>query len=666
MDSDDEALWAALEGEQKGKSSGAAGGSGASEPAAPAEPTPIGGAPGAAPPPPPPPAEPSEPAPPPDVAPPPPDAPLPPGAPPPPGSICEVCGGKPPVPLACGLCLSCRFTACAPFRPVKRLLAWGTLKGGGTKELTAQLNCALDIRTGRIPPGYLVEARCLRVDAPEWRYEIGHSWPNGISLFVADQRVMLKKPDAEHDVDDKSFLPGPFDLSAYTTMLPGQAMPLPLKVTAAITAKKTEQWALGIVFAEIQTDDQKVCQQVIDRQAPVEDRMLLDSERIRAWVTAHRPDRISKKDSMRCVEPPVMKLICCTSFSRIECAARGIQCDHLQCFDLAAYVHTMRNIPPKHAWCCPICDLPAPLHQIKLDAFTQSVLDNTAANVTEVLVADTGKWEVSAIEEPVEDDSSDDEVINNLHARMFPPTQAQLQEAALNLGRAFSAPAPAPVAIPSRLPQPPSPSAVAEGAWGASVGREKPARSARDRTRSPRRSGAGAGAAAAPNGDGRQSSRGQDRSQQPAQQEATSDEPLDKMQIWEKLQGIAKPAAQKEETRVGWLPEKASCSRCEKAVVEQGGVYCGRKRLDGTYGGCFVGICWKCMNKGGKDLIGSIKTTKSEFASLGPGAWWMHESCMTIEDKKAYFGEEDEDVGKPRDIEDGSEEEAETAKFAWE
>ena len=33
-----------------------------------------------------------------------------------------------------------------------------------------------------------------------------------------------------------------------------------------------------------------------------------------------------------------------------------------------------------------------------------------------------------------------------------------------------------------------------------------------------------------------------------------------------------------------------------------------------------------------EDKIGKIKTTKSEFASLGPDAWWMHETCMTPED----------------------------------
>jgi len=116
-------------------------------------------------------------------------------------------------------------------------------------------------------------------------------------------------------------------------------------------------------------------------------------------------------------------------------------CDHLQCFDLESYIHTMRSIPPKHAWCCPICDRPAPLHRLRLDAFAQSVIDATEPNVTEVLVADTGAWEVSAVDEPMDDDSSEDD------GPPIPrkPTMVDLQQAALNLGRAFSAPS-------SRLP----------------------------------------------------------------------------------------------------------------------------------------------------------------------------------------------------------------------
>lgn len=532
------------------------------------------------------------------------------------------------VSAACGMCLTCRFRHCNPFIPAKELLCWGMLKVGSSTSFSAELRRIINVRTGRLAAGHMVEVRCLRVDAPEWRYELGHSWPSGVSLFVEDGRVMVKKPDEEHDEAP----PGPFNLSGWIVRSPLEINPRPLRVSAAITAKKSEQWALGLVLAQPVGSDEQICKRVAALQAPLQDRLKLDLARIFAWVTEHRPDRVSKKDTLRNVEPPVMKLVCCTSLSRIETAARGSACEHLQCFDLASYVHTMRNIPPKHAWCCPICDRPAPLHQLLYDAFAQSVLDATEARVTEVLVADNGKWEVSAVEEPPEDDSSEEE--DHACIPPAPPTQADLQQAALNLGKAFSAPA-----APARA-----------------ASQQAAARDAR--SRSPRRGGS-------TRSGGGSSGRGPERGA-PEVPVQLPEEPADKMLIWEKLQGIAKPEEPREETRFGWLPEGSQCSRCEKTVVDQGGVFCGRKRPDGACVGCFLGICWKCMNKGSKEEIGSIRTSKTEFASLGPDAWWMHEKCMTAEDKRAYFGDEEEedDVGQPKDAEDS--EDDHRGKFAWE
>jgi len=411
-------------------------------------------------------------------------------------------------------------------------------------------------------------------------------------------------------------------------------------VSAAITAKKPEQWALGLVLVIPVPDNNYISKKVHSIQDPQEQRMQADMARIFEWVQRHRPDRVSPLDTLRNVEPPVMKLVCCTSLSRIETAARGPDCDHLQCFDLASYIHTMRNIPPKHAWCCPICDKPAPIHRLRLDAFCQSVLDATQPNVTEVLVADNGKWEISAVEEEFED-SSEDEAPMAAHAAHRPPTQADLQQAALNLGRAFSAPAPPQRAAPQHRGSA-SPPAQASPPGGS-----------QRRSRSPRRAG---------------KDKGKQGKEKEAKAQPAAEEGVDKMHVWEKLQGIAKPEepqAPVEETRIGWLPEGVECSKCGKNVADKGGVYCGRKRPDKTVCGCFAAICWKCMNKASKDEVGSVRTSKTEFASLGADAWWMHERCMTAEDKKAYFGEDDdEEVGEPKDMDDDSDEG--DGKFAWE
>ncbi|CAE8703395.1 unnamed protein product, partial [Polarella glacialis] len=90
------------------------------------------------------------------------------------------------------------FKQSNPFMPVEKLLCWSTLKMETKNLISTPVAPYLDFRTGRLPPGKVLEVRCLRIDAPDWRYELGHGWPAGVSLFVGEQRVLLKKPD-----DDK-------------------------------------------------------------------------------------------------------------------------------------------------------------------------------------------------------------------------------------------------------------------------------------------------------------------------------------------------------------------------------------------------------------------------------------------------------------------------------
>lgn len=106
----------------------------------------------------------------------------------------------------------------------------------------------------------------------------------------------------------------------------------------------------------------------------------------------------------------------------------------------------------------------------------------------------------------------------------------------------------------------------------------------------------------------------------------------------------------------GWLPQGRKCDICFKAVVDRGGVFCGRHRGDGNVAGCGAALCWRCMNKGSREAIGKLRTTKSEFVSLGADAWWMHERCMSTEDRKHYDGE-----GNP-----GNDAEVSEQEFAWE
>jgi len=102
------------------------------------------------------------------------------------------------------------------------------------------------------------------------------------------------------------------------------------------------------------------------------------------------------------------------------------------------------------------------------------------------------------------------------------------------------------------------------------------------------------------------------------------------------------------EDHVGWMPPNHPCSVCQKQVAVSGGIFCGRRRSDGSLKGCGAAVCWRCMNRSSKDAdFGQVRTNKAEFESLGEDAWWMHEACMEDEDLQDYY--------------DGDE-----GKFAWE
>mmetsp|Transcript_3436 Transcript_3436/g.8963 ORF Transcript_3436/g.8963 Transcript_3436/m.8963 type:complete len:98 (+) Transcript_3436:2-295(+) len=88
-----------------------------------------------------------------------------------------------------------------------------------------------------------------------------------------------------------------------------------------------------------------------------------------------------------------------------------------------------------------------------------------------------------------------------------------------------------------------------------------------------------------------------------------------------------------------WLPAGSVCKACGKQVkIAKGGVLCRRVRITGTVGGCGVGVCWRCMKRAARDIVGSIRCTQEEFEALGAGAWWMHEKCMHPQDKEDYYG----------------------------
>merc|ERR1712066_910241 len=84
------------------------------------------------------------------------------------------------------------------------------------------------------------------------------------------------------------------------------------------------------------------------------------------------------------------------------------------------------------------------------------------------------------------------------------------------------------------------------------------------------------------------------------------------------------------------LEAGTSCKRCLKVVVNHGGVFCGWVDVNDVFVGCSAAVCWRCMRRAPKEALGELRITKTEVASVGDTAWWMHDFCMRPQDKTDF------------------------------
>ncbi|KAF7550550.1 hypothetical protein G7Z17_g5646 [Cylindrodendrum hubeiense] len=120
------------------------------------------------------------------------------------------------------------------------------------------------------------------------------------------------------------------------------------------------------------------------------------------------------------------------SASLVEVPVRGLNCLHLECFDLETWLQTRPSKPPQKGggasqkgpepsmvdvWKCPICDLDARPTSLRIDDYFVQVRKELEArgetNTRAVTIAADGKW--TAVEEP---DDSDDETPAPSQARV--------------------------------------------------------------------------------------------------------------------------------------------------------------------------------------------------------------------------------------------------------
>lgn len=95
-------------------------------------------------------------------------------------------------------------------------------------------------------------------------------------------------------------------------------------------------------------------------------------------------------------------LNCPITHCRMRTPARGRKCQHLQCFDLTAFLSTNKNIPVfNKRWACPVCDLDLrSAKEMFIDTFVMNIIANAEADVVEIAFDQNAAWTVSATAEP--------------------------------------------------------------------------------------------------------------------------------------------------------------------------------------------------------------------------------------------------------------------------
>uniref|UniRef100_A0A5K3FBG5 SP-RING-type domain-containing protein n=1 Tax=Mesocestoides corti TaxID=53468 RepID=A0A5K3FBG5_MESCO len=100
--------------------------------------------------------------------------------------------------------------------------------------------------------------------------------------------------------------------------------------------------------------------------------------------------KISSQDDLLCDDWIPVTLLCPLTLTRIEVPVRSVNCDHLQCYDLASYLTINKQRP---RWTCPVCSGPAPFRDLRRDDFFLQLLrDKSVGNAERLQVDADGHW----------------------------------------------------------------------------------------------------------------------------------------------------------------------------------------------------------------------------------------------------------------------------------
>jgi len=98
------------------------------------------------------------------------------------------------------------------------------------------------------------------------------------------------------------------------------------------------------------------------------------AEAANLWSNLRHAEAAGQDQGVEVATPWLQPLECPLTRERLQVPARGRQCQHLQCFDLEAYISTSLRAAFHRRWRCPVCDHRLPLSEVVVCDFTRQLL----------------------------------------------------------------------------------------------------------------------------------------------------------------------------------------------------------------------------------------------------------------------------------------------------
>eukprot|EP00916_Digyalum_oweni_P001198 GHVL01002338.1.p1 GENE.GHVL01002338.1~~GHVL01002338.1.p1 ORF type:complete len:513 (+),score=84.74 GHVL01002338.1:2304-3842(+) len=268
-----------------------------------------------------------------------------------------------------------------PFHPVEKVLQIVVLPVGTYKH-------SFDLPTSDMHDWKRCNKEVWVISMKVHDDKLAHYWPSSLSLNVNEFQVLkIDAPTPERKRRDELFNATKFFKNGTNC--------INLEIS-----EKQEDFVVGFLLTRVLTPIQ-LEHEILAKQYLPEDKA---RERVRSLL--NKSD--SNDDELVVMGSNRLPLTCPITLTKMAMPARGLLCDHIQCFDISNYLQVNEKMKAvNNRWKCAVCSLYRRPDELEVDGWAHEVLNKTDASAKEVEVCSRGDWRITRIEEETIDDDDD-------------------------------------------------------------------------------------------------------------------------------------------------------------------------------------------------------------------------------------------------------------------